>query len=356
MLSLFLTTLLLTIFSVWWHLNTRIPKNFPPGPPRYPIIGSLFNMVQKSETSGHKGMIHGIFKVAEKYGQLFGFFIGSQPYVVIADYDIMKEVLKMEEVTGRPNTSPLNEFRPGYWTVGHENIGRQPGIIFAQGNYWREQRRFMLRNLRDFGFGKTEMEDTVLDEVEKLCQEISKNVGMPTCLDNALNLSIVNVLWAILVGEKLPLKDPKLLKIVENFNNTVKKIKGGDNLIASLVPSRKIISIFKTKLGLDAWENAVQDLASILREQIEEHKSSFDPDYARDMMDLFLNEIEQTTNEKSSFYKETGHFALINSFTDLFIGGMETTSTTLLWTFLYLLHHPDIKEKVYEEIDKVSKL
>ena len=151
----------------------------------------------------------------------------------------------MEKTTGRPNMTPIYEFRPGYWTVGKEHIGRRPGILFAQGRYWREQRRLMLRNLRDFGFGKTEMEDTILDMVDELCNELHKEIGKTICLDNALNLSIVNALWVILVGEKLPLKDPKLLKIVENFNNTVKKIKGGDNLIALLLPSRRIIFFSK---------------------------------------------------------------------------------------------------------------
>lgn len=28
------------------------------------------------------------------------------------------------------------------------------GIFFAEGQFWHEQRRFMLRNLRDFGFGR----------------------------------------------------------------------------------------------------------------------------------------------------------------------------------------------------------
>ena len=348
-----LLAVIVVLISLWLHKSTSIPKNFPPGPPRYPIIGSLTHMLQKSETSNNKGMIHGIFKMKEKYGNIFGFFIGNQPYVVLADYDIIKDVLKLEETSGRPSTSPINEFRPGHWTMGQENIGRQPGILFSQGNYWREQRRFMLRNLRDFGFGKSEMEDTILDEVEELCDELNKHVGKPICLDNTLNLSIVNALWAILVGEKLPLKDPKLASIVEGFNNTVKKIKGGDNLLASLLPSRKIMLMLKKTLGLDAWEDAILNLATIIKEQIVEHESSMEPDNIRDMMDLYMREIENANDTKSSFYKEKGYYAMISSFTDLFIAGMETTSTTLLWTFLYLLHNPDIKEKIYQEIDKV---
>ena len=84
MLSIILFAVFIILFSKWFYLNSSIPKNFPPGPPRYPIIGSLTHMLRKSEKSNQRGMIHGIFKAAEKYGDIFGFFIGSQPYVVIA--------------------------------------------------------------------------------------------------------------------------------------------------------------------------------------------------------------------------------------------------------------------------------
>ena len=96
-------------------------------------------------------------------------------------------------------------------------------------------------------------------------------------------------------------------------------------------------------------------MASVLEEQIKEHKQTGDPDNARDMMDLYLNEIQSNVDdEESSFFQERGHFAMINSFIDLFIAGMETTSSSLIWTFLYMLHHPDIKRKVHLELDQVS--
>ena len=33
-------------------------------------------------------------------------------------------------------------------------LGPLPGIVFSQGQAWSEQRRFTLKTLRDFGFGK----------------------------------------------------------------------------------------------------------------------------------------------------------------------------------------------------------
>jgi hypothetical protein len=44
----------------------------------------------------------------------------------------------------------------------------------SSGSEWAEQRRFALRQLRDLGFGKSSMEDTILDEVDKLANLLSK--------------------------------------------------------------------------------------------------------------------------------------------------------------------------------------
>jgi cytochrome P450 len=40
---------------------------------------------------------------------------------------------------------------------------------------------------------------------------------------------------------------------------------------------------------------------------------------------------------------------------DLFIGGAETTPTTLSWAFMYLAEHPDVQEKCYKEIENVGQ-
>ncbi len=105
--------------------------------------------------------------------------------------------------------------------------------------------------------------------------------------------------------------------------------------------------------GFYKAEKVFKDIADFVEPYVKEHKDTLDPDNIRDFMDLFLVEIQNTKDPTSSFYGEVGHYALINNMIDLFIAGMETTSSSLLWTFLFLLHHPEVQRKVHEELDRV---
>ena len=40
------------------------------------------------------------------------------------------------------------------------------GIVYGDGRKWREQRRFTIATLRDFGFGKSSMEDLGRDSLQ----------------------------------------------------------------------------------------------------------------------------------------------------------------------------------------------
>ncbi len=62
---------------------------------------------------------------------------------------------------------------PGWHILGPENKGESPGVIGTSGQHWIEQRRFLLKNLKDFGFGKASMESMIQDEMAKLCSKLA---------------------------------------------------------------------------------------------------------------------------------------------------------------------------------------
>lgn len=52
------------------------------------------------------------------------------------------------------------------------------GILFANGEVWKEMRRFALTTLRDFGMGKSLAEDKILEECRHLIQMFEEQKGM----------------------------------------------------------------------------------------------------------------------------------------------------------------------------------
>ena len=48
------------------------------------------------------------------------------------------------------------------------------GIITTDGQAWVEQRRFALKHLKDFGFGKVGLQGVIQGEVEDLINHLSK--------------------------------------------------------------------------------------------------------------------------------------------------------------------------------------
>lgn len=52
------------------------------------------------------------------------------------------------------------------------------GILFANGESWKEMRRFALTTLRDFGMGKRTAEDKIVEECHYLIEMFEEHKGM----------------------------------------------------------------------------------------------------------------------------------------------------------------------------------
>ena len=82
-------------------------------------------------------------------------------------------------------------------------LGRVPptGVIMTNGKHWQNARRFLLRNLRDLGMGKTYLEDAIQREAQFLVEDFKTLSGSPTLFPKSLNVAVLNVVWQMVASE-----------------------------------------------------------------------------------------------------------------------------------------------------------
>ena len=92
---------------------------------------------------------------------------------------------------------------------GTSYVRTSPPTIFQEhmynlisGDRWKEQRRFALRQLRDFGLGRTSMKEIILDEYASLAEKLRKKSSQDVQCHLLFNVVVMNVLWRIVSGKR----------------------------------------------------------------------------------------------------------------------------------------------------------
>uniref|UniRef100_A0A672FR50 Cytochrome P450, family 2, subfamily X, polypeptide 9 n=1 Tax=Salarias fasciatus TaxID=181472 RepID=A0A672FR50_SALFA len=165
---MFVSAVLLLVCLYFLILKTRRPRNFPPGPFALPILGNLLQLSLEDP-------LKYVEKLRRNYGNVYSLFIGSNPAVVISGLKVMKEamVTKGVDFAGRPQNLFINA------------ITMKRGVALADyGLSWKEHRRFALMTLRNFGMGRTSMEDRIHGEIQYLIKTLESNVGRSSMGNN----------------------------------------------------------------------------------------------------------------------------------------------------------------------------
>uniref|UniRef100_A0AAZ3SKN9 Uncharacterized protein n=1 Tax=Oncorhynchus tshawytscha TaxID=74940 RepID=A0AAZ3SKN9_ONCTS len=140
-----------------------------------------------------------IVTLSKKYGSVFTVHFGPTKVVILAGYKTVKQALvnHAEEFGDRGMLPVLYDF-----TNGH-------GILFGNGDSWKEMRRFALANLRDFGMGKKGSEEKILEEIHYLIEVLEKHEGKAFDTTQPLSYAVANVISNIVYGSRFEYSDSK---------------------------------------------------------------------------------------------------------------------------------------------------
>eukprot|EP00092_Neocalanus_flemingeri_P024062 GFUD01026100.1.p1 GENE.GFUD01026100.1~~GFUD01026100.1.p1 ORF type:complete len:533 (+),score=117.47 GFUD01026100.1:101-1699(+) len=333
--SIALTLVFLVI--VWIATKKSKPDKFPPGPPSLPFLGSVPFLL------GYKGVLSTFYNLTKKYGPIVGYISGGRPKVIIGDADIIRELYSMEAVSNRPHQGMRGAFRYG------GRIGPVRGLLFSSGEEWKEQRRFVMRSLGEFGFGRKSMDSLISDEAINLRNFLETQCDITFDLNLNMNTAIVNSLWTITVGEPLDFNDPIVKNTVAKIDKAIKNA-SHMNPLTILFP--KLQKMFPQYFGYEHMTTAVTMLKDMINKFIDDHEETFDNQHMRDLLDMYIQK-RSTAKNGSTFHGKVGEQNQQIGLLDLFIAGTETTSTTLMWAILFLLHHPEVQTKLHKELDEV---
>ncbi|NWW53517.1 CP2DH protein, partial [Pedionomus torquatus] len=276
-------------------------------------------------------------QLCKKFGNVFHLQNCWTNLVVLNGYKAVKEALvhRSEDFADRP-CFPI-----------YEHLGYKDKWIVAAkyGHIWKEQRKFTLSTLRNFGMGKKSLEERVAEEAGFLCSAIKAEKGRSFDLRYLVNNAVCNVICTTVYGERFNYGDETFKKLIKLFENFLNDEAGFLPQLLNQVPI--LLRIPGVPQKLFQGQKAFMDFIDVL---INKHMETWNPAYIRDFTDAFLKEMEKGKEaEANGFTYE--NLRLVTA--DLFAAGSDTTSTTLRWAILYMLFHPEVQSKVQAEIDKV---
>ncbi|KAI8787778.1 cytochrome P450 18a1 [Biomphalaria glabrata] len=316
-------TIALSVYF-WFSKNTG---RLPPYPVRpLPIVGHLFVLVSDQRAKFKRWR--------EQCGDIFSLQLGSKVLVVLNGYDLIKEALvhKAEDFSDRPLT-----------VVENMTGLPQAGVVASSGRTWKVHRSVSLQILRNFGLGKNILAERIQEEVSFYISSLWECLGRPTDIKMMTTMSVSNIICSVMFGQRFDYTDQSFIKItslLENFFRTFEL-----NGVINFVPFLRYLpgDLFHVK----KFKEDVQEMLRLLDILIEDCRDGNKGDnlvteYLQEMSRRKQNDADTTMSENS----------LKRLVFDFFNAGTEPTSTTIDWFVLYMLHHPDVQKKVFDEINE----
>lgn len=143
-----------------------------------------------------------------KYGAVVGLRAGRDRLIIVAGREEIKQFYALDAFNGRPD---------GFF-YRIRSFGQRLGVVFTDGHFWTEQRKFTLKTLRHLGMGRSSM----VEHVEREAAEMVSYLGAqsaggvrPIAMEHAFDVSVLNVMWALLAGHRFDLHDARLAQLLQ---------------------------------------------------------------------------------------------------------------------------------------------
>ncbi|XP_074873746.1 steroid 21-hydroxylase isoform X2 [Carettochelys insculpta] len=263
-----------------------------PGPWALPLVGGLPHIL-------HPELPLHMLELARRYGPMYRLRLGSKDMVVLNTVDGIRQALsqKWSDFAGRPPSFVGDLISLG----GHD---------LSLGDFtpsWRQQRKAAHSAL--ICVQRLHMDAVLGAQAAALCQMPDEAAihDIHSCIQELVELWGQNALRAL---DVVPL--------------------------LQLFPNRALRRLLQHVRFRDDF----------VRAQIQKHQELLHPEGAPDIVAHLLGKQQEARGDLAP---EQVHMAIV----DLFVGGTETTAALLTWAVAFLLHYPEVQDRIYEELQRV---
>ncbi|XP_061391949.1 uncharacterized protein LOC133327408 [Musca vetustissima] len=342
----------LFIYAAYRYAVSK-PKGFPPVIPRIPFFGSYLFMMATNFRYLHKA----VWKFSQWFkSDIIGLHMGPYPIVVVHNQDAIREVLNRPEFDGRPAL---------YLAQIREPDNDVKGIFFIDGPEWEEQRRFILRYLRDYGFGRRsdQLEAAIQEELSDMVSLIRngptydheryvvKEGGYRIQLPYFFNPFAANCVFHVLFNERYPRSEQvdtwTLMRMILQFTRT------GDDYgkILSIMPW--VRHIFPNISGYNKLMEANKFIYNFYNKLITQCEQTYDESAERHFIDVYIKEMKKAEKEGKADTTTFNHKQFVMALIDFTFPAITNLGTTLAFLIQYFLLYPEVQKKMQKEIDTV---
>jgi len=237
------------------------------------------------------------------------------------------------------------------------------GVINAEGDLWKSQRRYLLHQklgMRHWGQGMSQIETRIEHEAALLLDTMYReHHSVAFNPANLVNCAVSNVICSMIMSTRFDSHDPAFQRFMSNFDEGFRLF----GMTGSLMwfPWMKILPGIRN--SMEKLKSNHQEMLSFVQNIIHAHKLNLDPSNPRDLIDSYLLMIEKIQNDysnnneqeetKNIFHGVDPEKQLEQIILDLFSAGVETLKTTVLWSIVYMMYFPEVRKKVQAELDAV---
>ncbi|XP_071752074.2 cytochrome P450 2K4-like isoform X2 [Centroberyx gerrardi] len=328
--TLLLTVLVLLVLYLFFSSSGPQQKE-PPGPKPLPLLGNLLHELSV------KKMLMNLLLLSKKYGPVFKVHLGLKKTVVLAGYKTVKQALfNHAEVFGEKEIVPI---------INDLNLTH--GIIFSNGDSWKEMRHFALTKLRDFGMGKKASEEKITEESQYLIEVFKQKEGKAFNTAQPVNYAVSNIICSIVYGSRFEYDDSEFTTMVDQANKNTQLLGSASVQLYNKFPMLCKWFGARKQLMKSAFANRKQ-----ITELIRGLQETLNPQMCRGLVDSFLarkKHLEESGDMNSHYHEDN----LLVTIANLFTAGTDTTSTTIRYGLLFMAKYPKIQDQVQEELSRM---